>query len=68
MGVIPEGQIGRGISQISENDCRTRCEMHPKCKSFAYSMNETHCKLQSKELPPVEDSDYSDFSWCAPGM
>ena len=68
VGVIPEGQLGRGISGISENVCRTKCDVNPKCKSFAYSMSEAHCKLQSKHLPPVADSGYKDFSWCSEGI
>lgn len=70
---LPEGQLVRGISEISESECKRKCDGRSDCKSFAYSMNERHCKLMSVHDPPVEcdegdDNCYRDFSWCSQGI
>ena len=68
---IPEGQLERGTSEISESECKEKCDRRSDCKSFAYSRKERHCKLMSIYDPPVECKNpkkcYKDFAWCSRG-
>ena len=63
------GGIKGGIFEKSGVECMYLCEEKEVCRSYVYSPNVRHCKLQRESVPqnycPKYNKEYKDFVWCS---
>ena len=60
--------MGLEATDLTDDECRIKCDMNPECKSFEYSEKKQNCVMRNtniRDKTKTEDDQFEDYRWCS---
>ena len=68
-------QLDMGLEEtyLTNEECKIKCDMDPKCKSFVYSEKKQNCvrrivdirKVNNRDKTKTKEDKFEDYRWCS---